>query len=56
MTRTHPSRHDNDHRADDHSSQSRANEQRVNTIATLPGLVPNRPFVARRAIEKRGDR
>jgi hypothetical protein len=40
MTRNPPSRHDNDHRADDHSSQSRANEQRVNTIATPPGLVP----------------
>lgn len=40
MTRTPLSRRDNDHRADDHSSQSRANEQRVNTIATPPGLVP----------------
>lgn len=44
MTRTHPSRQDNDHGADDHSCQSRTNEQGVNTIATPPGLVLSRPF------------
>lgn len=40
MNPTPPPRHHTDHLTHAYASQSQSNTQRVNTIATLPGLVP----------------
>jgi hypothetical protein len=40
MNPTPQSRHCQNHHTDTYGTHSRSNEQRVNTIATPPGLVP----------------